>query len=46
LPDDFTTNQAIGIANEHNIAERTLKYFIADKELFNNFKRGFYQKRI
>jgi len=46
LPDTFTTSRGVEIAERKGIAERTFKYFISNRDLFNNPKRGEYEKRI
>jgi hypothetical protein len=46
LPDTFTTGAGLIVAEGLNIAERTFKYFLTEKELFTRTSRGEYQKRI
>lgn len=46
LPDTFTTETSLQIAEKLGIAERTLKYFLNEKELFTRTRRGEYEKRI
>jgi len=46
LPDTFTTSEGVQVAENMGIAERTFKYFISNRDLFNNLKRGEYEKRI
>ena len=46
LPETFTTNEGVEVAESLGIAERTFKYFISNRDLFNNPKRGEYEKRI
>jgi len=46
LPDNFTTSEGVEVAESMGIAERTFKYFISNRDLFNNPKRGEYEKRI
>ncbi len=46
LPDSFTTNEGVQVAESMGIAERTFKYFIKNRELFDNPKRGEYEKRF
>ena len=46
LPNSFSTAEAIKIASEINIPEKTLKNFIRNKELFENVDHGKYKKRI
>lgn len=46
LPDKFITSEGVNIAENMGIAERTFKYFLNNKNLFNNPKRGEYEKRI
>ncbi len=46
LPDTFTTETGLQIANELGVAERTFKYFLNEKELFTRISRGEYEKRI
>ncbi len=46
LPDTFTTEIGLRIAEGLGIAERTFKRFLNEKELFNWISRGEYGKRI
>jgi hypothetical protein len=46
LPDTFVTSEGVEVAESLGIAERTFKYFISNRDLFNNPKRGEYEKRI
>jgi hypothetical protein len=46
LPDTFTTETGLLIAEGLAFAERTFKYFLKEKELFTRISRGEYQKRI
>jgi hypothetical protein len=46
LPDYFTTNMGLQIADKLEIPQRTFKYFLNNADLFNNIKRGEYEKRI
>lgn len=46
LPDTFTTETGIRLATGLGVAERTFKYFLNQKELFNHTSRGEYQKSI
>lgn len=46
LPDTFTTEAGLQIAESLDIAERTYKRFLNEKELFNRISRGEYEKRI
>ena len=46
LPEQFTTSEGVKIAENMGIAERTFKYFINKKDLFNYIKRGEYEKRF
>jgi len=46
LPDTFTTETGLQIAEGLAVAERTFKYFLNEKELFTRISRGEYQKRI
>ena len=45
LPDTFTTNEGVQVAESMGMAERTFKRFLANRELFNNHTRGKYEKR-
>lgn len=44
LPDTFTTERGIQIAEGLGVPERTFKYFLNEKELFTRITRGEYQK--
>lgn len=46
LPDIFTTETGLQIAEGLGVAERTFKYFLNEKELFTRISRGEYEKRI
>lgn len=46
LPDTFTTETGLQIAEGFGVAERTFKYFLNEKELFTRISRGEYEKRI
>lgn len=46
LPDAFTTEIGLQIAEGLGVAERTFKYFLNEKELFARISRGEYEKRI
>ena len=46
LPDTFTTETGLQIAEGLGVAERTFKYFLNEKELFIRISRGEYEKRI
>jgi len=46
LPDTFTTETGLQIAEGLKVAERTFKRFLNEKELFNWISRGEYGKRI
>lgn len=46
LPDTFTTETGLHIAEGMGVAERTFKYFLNEKELFTRISRGEYEKRI
>ena len=46
LPDTFTTETGLQIAEGLAVAERTFKYFLNEKELFTRTSRGEYEKRI
>lgn len=46
LPDTFTTEIGLQIAEGLGFAERTFKYFLNEKELFTRMSRGEYEKRI
>ncbi|MQY79817.1 MAG: DUF3987 domain-containing protein [Bacteroidetes bacterium] len=46
LPDAFTTEIALQVAEKLEISERTVKYFLNERELFENIKHGNYQKKI
>ncbi len=46
LPETFTTSEGVAVAESSGMAERTFKYFISNRDLFDNPKRGEYEKRI
>jgi len=46
LPQIFTTEQALKISKQFEIPERTVKYFLTNKELFANVKHGYYEKNF
>jgi hypothetical protein len=46
LPDTFTTETGLQIAEGLEVAERTFKYFLKEKELFSRIRWGEYEKRI
>lgn len=46
LPDTFTTEIGLQIAEGLGVAERTFKYFLNEKELFTRISRGEYEKRV
>lgn len=46
LPDTFTTETGVHIAEDLGVSQRTFKYFLNEKELFIRTSRGEYQKRI
>lgn len=46
LPEGFTTEVGLQIAEGLGIPERTFKYFLTDKELFTKLSRGEYEKKI
>ena len=46
LPDTFTTEAGLQIAEGLGVAERTFKRFLNERELFNWISRGEYEKRI
>jgi hypothetical protein len=46
LPDTFTTETGLQIAEGLGVAERTFKYFLNEKQLFTRTRRGEYQKII
>ncbi len=46
LPESFTTNEGVQIAQKMEIAERTFKRMLANKDLFINNKRGKYEKTL
>lgn len=46
LPEHFTTNKGVQVAENIGVSERTFKYFINNRELFSNPKRGEYEKRF
>jgi hypothetical protein len=45
LPDTFTTSEGVRIAERMEMAPRTFKRFLVNRELFNNHTRGEYEKR-
>lgn len=45
LPDDFATGEGVELAKSVGIPERTFKRFIRNKDLFDNYERGKYEKR-
>ena len=45
LPDTFTTSEGVQVAESMGMAERTFKRFLSNRELFNNYTRGEYEKR-
>jgi len=45
LPNKFTTGEGVQVAKDLGIPERTFKYFLKNKDLFNNPKRGQYEKQ-
>jgi hypothetical protein len=45
LPDTFTTNEGVQVAERMGMAERTFKRFLSNRELFNNHTWGEYEKR-
>jgi hypothetical protein len=46
LPDTFTTETGVRLADGLGVPQRTFKYFLNEKELFTRTSRGEYQKRI
>lgn len=46
LPDTFTTQEGLKIANDSGVVERTFKRFIKKGNLFNRIRRGEYEKLI
>jgi hypothetical protein len=46
LPEVFTTELGLQIAETLEIPARTFKYFLNDKELFTRLTRGEYEKRF
>lgn len=46
LPDYFTTDTGLQVAESLGIPERTFKRFLNERDLFNNVSRGEYEKRI
>lgn len=46
LPDTFTTGEGVQVATSMDMAPRTFKYFITNRDLFNLIKRGEYEKRF
>lgn len=46
LPDTFTTETGLHIAEGLSIPERTFKRFLNEKDLFERISRGEYEKRI
>jgi len=46
LPKVFTTEQALEVCKQFEIPERTVKYFLTNKELFDNVKHGYYEKNF
>jgi hypothetical protein len=46
LPEVFTTEIGLQIAEGLEIPERTFKYFLNDKQLFTRLSRGEYEKKI
>lgn len=46
LPDTFKTEEGLLIAENLKVAERTFKYFLNEKALFERISRGEYKKRI
>lgn len=45
LPDTFATSEGVQVAESMGMAERTFKRFLSNRELFNNYTRGEYEKR-
>jgi hypothetical protein len=46
LPDTFTTDEGVRIAESFGINKRTFQRFLTEKEFFDNTSWGKYQKRI
>ncbi|RLD40461.1 MAG: hypothetical protein DRI89_11965 [Bacteroidetes bacterium] len=46
LPDYFTTNEGVQLAESMGMPERTFKYFLKNRDFFNKPKRGEYEKRF
>jgi hypothetical protein len=46
LPESFTTEIGLQVANKLGIAERTFKDFLNQEKLFKRLKRGEYEKKI
>lgn len=46
LPDCFTTNEGVQLAESMGMPERTFKNFLNKRELFDKTKRGEYEKRF
>ena len=46
LPESFTTESGLQIAETFNVPARTFKRFLDDRELFEKIKHGEYEKRI
>jgi hypothetical protein len=44
LPKEFRTSEAVELAEQYSIAERTVKRFIQNRKLFENLKHGEYKK--
>lgn len=44
LPTVFTTSEGLHVAGKMGVSERTFKYFISKRNLFNNLKMGEYEK--
>lgn len=45
LPDTFKTSEGVQVAESRGMRERTFKRFLSNRDLFNNPKRGEYEKR-
>lgn len=45
LPQRFTTSQAMEVAQLQNLSERTVKYWLSDRKLFNYLSFGNYSKK-
>lgn len=45
LPKEFKTSEAVELAEQYSLAERTVKRFIQKKQLFEYLKHGQYKKR-